>query len=49
MIAQHPFGGTGHFSSRALLGAAAFGQTTQDETDATLELALRYGVNHVDT
>lgn len=49
MIAQHPFGGTGHFSSRALLGAAAFGQTTQDETDATLELALRFGVNHVDT
>ena len=49
MIAQSPFGGTGHFSSRTLLGAAAFGQTTQAETDATLELALSLGVNHVDT
>lgn len=49
MIAQLPFGGTGHSSSRTLLGAAAFGQTTQAETDATLELALGYGVNHVDT
>ncbi len=49
MIAQQPFGGTGHWSSRTLLGAAAFGGTTQAETDATLELALSYGVNHVDT
>lgn len=49
MIAQSPFGGTGHFSSRTLLGAAAFGQTTQAETDATIELALSLGVNHVDT
>lgn len=49
MISQLPFGKTGHQSSRTLLGAAAFGQTTQAETDATLELALSRGVNHVDT
>ncbi len=32
-----------------MLGAAAFGQVTQQQTDATLELALSHGVNHVDT
>jgi aryl-alcohol dehydrogenase-like predicted oxidoreductase len=44
-----PFGKTGHLSSRALLGAAAFGQVTQDEADAAIELALGHGVNHIDT
>lgn len=49
MISQQPFGHTGHLSSRALLGAAAFGRVTQAEADAAIELALSYGVNHVDT
>jgi aryl-alcohol dehydrogenase-like predicted oxidoreductase len=49
MIEQIPFGRTGHLSSRALLGAAAFGSVTQAEADAALELALAQGVNHVDT
>jgi len=49
MIEQIPFGRTGHLSSRTLLGAAAFGGVTQAEADATLELALAKGVNHVDT
>jgi aryl-alcohol dehydrogenase-like predicted oxidoreductase len=49
MISRTPFGKTGHQSSRALLGAAAFGQVTQDEADAAIELALRAGVNHIDT
>ena len=49
MIAQSPFGSTGHSSSRTLLGAAAFSQVTQDEADATIELALSHGVNHFDT
>jgi aryl-alcohol dehydrogenase-like predicted oxidoreductase len=49
MITQQPFGRTEHMSTRALLGAAAFGQVTQAEADATLELALSYGINHVDT
>jgi predicted aldo/keto reductase-like oxidoreductase len=44
-----PFGKTGHHSSRALLGAAAFGQVTQDEADAAIALALSSGVNHIDT
>jgi aryl-alcohol dehydrogenase-like predicted oxidoreductase len=49
MISRTPFGRTGHQSSRALLGAAAFGQVTQGEADAAIELALRAGVNHIDT
>ena len=49
MIPTMPFGNTGQVSARTLLGAAAFGQITQREADATLELALSHGVNHVDT
>ncbi len=49
MIARAPFGKTGHLSSRALLGAAAFGRVTQAEADHAIELALGYGVNHIDT
>lgn len=49
MIATQPFGATGHQSTRTLFGAAALGQVTQDEADRTLEVLLRYGVNHIDT
>ncbi len=49
MIQQQPFGRTGHPSTRTILGAAAFSKVTQAETDATLELALSYGINHIDT
>jgi aryl-alcohol dehydrogenase-like predicted oxidoreductase len=49
MISKNQFGKTGHLSSRTLLGAAAFGQVTQGEADAALDLALGRGVNHVDT
>jgi predicted aldo/keto reductase-like oxidoreductase len=49
MISTMPFGRTQHQSSRALLGAAAFGQVTQAEADATIEAALAAGVNHIDT
>jgi aryl-alcohol dehydrogenase-like predicted oxidoreductase len=48
MIEKRAFGRTGHLSSRTLLGAAAFGQITQAETDAAMDMALSYGVNHVD-
>ena len=49
MIDKQPFGRTRHMSTRAILGAAAFWQVTQAEADATLDLALSYGINHVDT
>lgn len=48
MIDKHPFGATGHISSRILLGAAAFSNVTQDEADAAIELYLSKGLNHVD-
>lgn len=49
MIEKIPFGRTGHLSTRTLFGAAALSQVTQAEADRTLELLLRYGVNHIDT
>ncbi|HEU4584075.1 MAG TPA: aldo/keto reductase [Polyangiaceae bacterium] len=49
MIDKQAFGRTGHASSRTLLGAAAFGKVTQQEADATIDLALQRGVNHIDT
>ncbi len=49
MIPKMMFGRTGHESTRTLFGAAALGHVTQAEADATLEVLLRYGVNHIDT
>jgi len=48
LIIKQAFGRSGHLSSRILLGAAAFSDVTQAETDAALELALSFGINHVD-
>jgi aryl-alcohol dehydrogenase-like predicted oxidoreductase len=49
MIEKMLFGKTGHNSSRILFGAAALGGVTQAEADQTLEVLLKYGVNHIDT
>jgi aryl-alcohol dehydrogenase-like predicted oxidoreductase len=49
MIPTHPFGRTGHQSTRTLFGAAALSRVTQEEADQTMETLLRYGVNHIDT
>jgi len=48
MIAKAPFGRTGHESTRTLFGAAALGRVTQAEADATLDVLLKYGINHID-
>ena len=48
MIAKQAFGRTGHESTRAVFGGAALSKVTQEEADQTLELLLRYGVNHID-
>ena len=48
MIAKAPFGRTGHESTRTLFGAAALGRVTQTEADATLDVLLKYGINHID-
>jgi aryl-alcohol dehydrogenase-like predicted oxidoreductase len=49
MIQTLPFGRTGHVSTRLIFGAAALSRVTQAEADQTLELILRYGINHIDT
>jgi aryl-alcohol dehydrogenase-like predicted oxidoreductase len=49
MIPKHPFGRTGHMSTRIIFGAAAFANVTQEEADRTMELLLQYGINHIDT
>jgi aryl-alcohol dehydrogenase-like predicted oxidoreductase len=49
MIAKAAFGRTGHDSTRTIFGAAALASVTQKEADATLEVLLDHGVNHIDT
>ncbi len=49
MIPTLTFGRTGHESTRAIFGAAAFWETPQKDVDATMDLILQNGVNHVDT
>jgi aryl-alcohol dehydrogenase-like predicted oxidoreductase len=48
MIAKQLFGRTGHESTRAVFGGASLARVTQDEADQTLEVLLRYGINHLD-
>jgi len=48
-VAQDDFGRTGHRSSRTIFGAASLSNVTQEAADRTLEVLLRYGVNHIDT
>ncbi len=49
MIERRPFGRTGHLSSAVLFGGAALAKASQADADHTLDLLLRYGVNHLDT
>jgi aryl-alcohol dehydrogenase-like predicted oxidoreductase len=49
MIEKRPFGRTGHLSTVTLFGAAALGRVTQAQADRTLDVLLKYGVNHIDT
>jgi aryl-alcohol dehydrogenase-like predicted oxidoreductase len=49
VIAKHPFGNTGHRSTRVIFGAAALGKMTQDKANPIFDLLLEYGINHIDT
>jgi aryl-alcohol dehydrogenase-like predicted oxidoreductase len=49
MIPKLKFGNTGHLSTRTIFGAAALRNVSQAEADQTLEVLLKYGVNHIDT
>src|SRR5258705_4757939 len=48
MLGKLLFGRTGHESTGAIFGGASLSNVTQDEADQTLEVLLRYGVNHID-
>ncbi|MFP6664492.1 MAG: aldo/keto reductase [Deltaproteobacteria bacterium] len=48
MIERIPFGRTGHLSSRIIFGAAAIGGMKQEKADATMQLLLEHGINHID-
>ncbi|MEO8286231.1 MAG: aldo/keto reductase [Chloroflexota bacterium] len=47
-ISTLPFGRLGHQSTRTLFGAASLGSVSQDDADRTLDVLLKYGVNHID-
>jgi aryl-alcohol dehydrogenase-like predicted oxidoreductase len=49
VIPKARFGRTGNKSTRVIFGAAALGRVSQQVADETLEVLLRYGVNHIDT
>jgi aryl-alcohol dehydrogenase-like predicted oxidoreductase len=49
MIPRASFGRTGHLSTRTIFGAAAVWSVTQAEANATLDVLLQYGINHIDT
>ncbi len=48
MIQKMFFGKTNHLSTRLLFGAAAFSGVTQAVADKTLDVLLKYGINHID-
>ena len=41
-------GKTEHMSSIIALGGAALWETAQDVADASIEMAIEHGVNHID-
>ena len=47
-IPTQAFGRSGHMSTRTVFGAASLGGVTQAEADRTLDVLLKYGVNHID-
>lgn len=49
MIDKKLFGRTGHLSTRALFGAAAFARVSQEDADRTMDVLVEYGINHIDT
>jgi aryl-alcohol dehydrogenase-like predicted oxidoreductase len=48
VIEKKAFGRTGHVSSRVIYGAAGLGRASQEDVDRTLEVLLKYGINHID-
>ena len=42
------FGRTGHMSTIAIFGGAAFGQISQEDADKVIEQVIQAGINHID-
>lgn len=42
------FGRTGHMSTIAIFGGAAFGQISQEDADKVIEQVIEAGINHID-
>jgi aryl-alcohol dehydrogenase-like predicted oxidoreductase len=49
MIPTHPFGSTGHHSTRTIFGAAALWGASEEEGESALQLLMDRGINHIDT
>lgn len=45
---KRKFGRTGHLSTIAIFGAAAFGEIEQKDADTIMEMIIEAGVNHID-
>jgi len=50
MIEKKAFGKTGHLSTRTIFGGASMGRDglSEAESEKTLDLLLKYGINHLD-
>jgi aryl-alcohol dehydrogenase-like predicted oxidoreductase len=48
MIPTHPFGRTGHDSTRIIFGAAALSAVSQPDADRTMAMIEQHGINHID-
>ena len=47
-ISTLPFGRLAHQSARTIFGAASLSSVSQADADRTLDVLMRYGVNHID-
>lgn len=48
MLPKRRFGRTGHLSTVAIFGAAAFWEISQEQADRVMEMVIAAGVNHID-
>jgi aryl-alcohol dehydrogenase-like predicted oxidoreductase len=48
MLQTRRFGRTGHMSTVAIFGAAAFWEISQEQADRVMELVIESGINHID-
>src|SRR5258706_12438009 len=45
---KRKFGRTGHMSTVAIFGGAAFWQIEQEDADKVMEMVIEAGINHID-